>query len=138
MTDEFLAESGIGSPPPETQTRLVNAAAVCLDANNIADEKAEAFILANLGYMLAEEMLGRINGIGFDMGPAEELLARLQAEPDLDVAAYIDARPGQFDIPTREAAEANGMTHDHLLAWVGGYIGMRFQQQNGLRQLQAP
>ena len=138
MVDDFLSESGIGTKPEGTQERMAAAGIACATENNISEANAESYFAANLSYMMAGEFRRRIQTIGFDMAPVDTLLVELAAEPGMDIAGYIDSRPGEFDIPSKAAADANGLPHNTVLAWIGGYVGMKLQERQSLARLQAP
>jgi hypothetical protein len=136
MADEYLAENGIGEKPEGIEPRVVAVATQCLNQEGVSEQDTDLFMAANISHMVSAEMRRRMIEIGLDMAPSDALVAALIADPELDIVAYVDSRPSEFAVPTGQAAESSGLTRGHVLAMLGGYVGMQ-QQLASARELLA-
>ena len=138
MTDDYLKDSGIGEGPAmPVQERLDAVAGACSDRHGVEGEQARPFFMANLGYLVSEDLEQRLIELGFDMGPLDEATALLVADPDFALGEYIDARPEIYANPAEQIAERHGLTFDETVALIGGYIGIRALQLNNAALLEA-
>ncbi len=127
MADEYLAENGIGEKPEGIEPRVVAVATECLNQEGVSEQDTDLFMAANISHMVSAEMRRRMIEIGLDMAPTDLLVAALVADPELDIVEYVDSRPAEFAAPTAQAAESSGLTRGHILAMLGGYVGMQQQ-----------
>lgn len=136
LADDFLADSGLAVRPANVDNRLFAAADQCVSDYPVEPEMVEAFFSVNLAYAVSAELRRRIVATGYDMAPVEELLRLMQADPNLDVAQYIDSRPELFERPMNAAMNRAGQSEEMGIQLVGGYIGMRQQLDQNLPLLQ--
>lgn len=135
LVDGFLAGRTLENESADIRNLMIAASDRCTEKHAVPEARQTTFLSASISRMLGDEIRRRLVAMGVDMTPTEVLLLRLASDPELPIADYIDARPQEFEVPTKKAADANNVSQDLILQLLGGYIGMKLEGTRAAEQL---
>lgn len=136
-----IAESYLADPAsaaPTLRDELAAAIRPCFEEAGLAEEAHAPYLRASLATMLMIDFEARIRATGFDFAEVEALVAARRADPDLDIAAYIDSRSHLFDAKTAPMAGDAASAEGTLAELVGGYLGFTVQLDRAIEALDTP
>ena len=125
LVDDLLADVGMGDGTSiDYQPVLNDAALKCILEHSVPEAAMDNYIEGSIAAIALPLLREQLVGTSFPLAMAQDVSKAMQADPSLDVDAYVESHPSGINEEIERAALESGIPSEHVMVLIGTYVAI--------------